>query len=87
MSQSDEIAALKGRLEKCARKHAEAQERILELDAENNRLKVALKRIEAPGYGLELSDNDEYRAKYWSKLALEYREVARDALANDPSTL
>jgi hypothetical protein len=48
--------------------------------AENSRLASALKEIAKVSYGLELGDSDEYRAEYWAKAALRYRDIAREAL-------
>lgn len=41
---------------------------------------ATLREIARIGYGVELSDTDEQRAEYWSKLALRYRALAAAAL-------
>lgn len=49
-------------------------------EAENARLRAALEKIAAVTYGLELTDTDDERAEYWSKIALRYQRFAREAL-------
>ena len=51
------------------------------LREQRDRYRAALRRIASPRHGIELSDNEGDAADYWSAVALEYRKIAREALA------
>lgn len=53
------------------------------LDAHVARLVEALERIAAVGYGLDMSNTDAERARYWAGEVERLRFVARRALRGD----
>ena len=52
----------------------------------SDKIREALKRIAAHGYGLEQNATDEERADYWADVAIAQRRIAREALALLPQS-
>ena len=58
----------------------ESDRKIAELRAQVAKMREALEKIAKVRRGLDLTDTDEYRADYWSRLAQSYQNLARKAL-------
>ena len=58
----------------------ESDQKIAELQAQVAKMREALEKIAKVRRGLDLTDTDEYRVDYWSRLAQSYQNLARKAL-------
>ena len=63
-----------------AREAMQADRKIAELRAQVAKMREALEKIAKVRRGLDLTDTDEYRVDYWSRLAQSYQNLARKAL-------
>jgi hypothetical protein len=70
----DDFAVVRDYIEK-------TKDELTSLRARHEGLRLALQQISKTKYGLELTDTDEYLLEHWSKQALSYEQIARDALA------
>ena len=62
----------------------ESDRKIAELRAQVAKMREALEKIAKVRRGLDLTDTDEYRVDYWSRLAQSYQDLARKALRDTP---
>ena len=64
----------------------ESDQKITELQAQVAKMREALEKIAKVRRGLDLTDTDEYRVDYWSRLAQSYQNLASKALRDALST-
>jgi hypothetical protein len=76
----DRIAELEAAVLREKRRVDSLHQYIDGLEAELANKREVLNEIAAPGYGLDLTDDMEYRARYWERQALRLQQLARDAL-------